>query len=352
MFVIPAAGAAPTPQPSAPAPAPAPAPPPPSGGLELDLAPEPEPEPQPEPEFDEHEPEPEPEPRRGRRRGGEKKRRRKPPSRDESRSRGSVQVFEALKCGVVDFKNNALFCLLAMLIFEVLTTVVGVVVGIGAGLVVGIVVGTTGSLPGLVIVVLGAVAIGMAVVAYLLQGLFAFWLACAREEEASLGLLFSPPLAGGISGAMVQVAISIAYLGLCFGIGWFVNTVGSVPGAIVGFVLFFTCCCLLVLISGIAQIYIVDRGHDFANALGAAIEAVMSHKAKLLGYAAICLGAVFLVLLVVGFVLSVLGISPDPLDPAFGKIVLSALIQSAVSLSLVSIMGTSLTHVYLQLSGR
>jgi hypothetical protein len=261
---------------------------------------------------------------------------------------GAVQVFAALKAGALDFKNNALFCLLAIVIVEVATTVVAVLGGVGGGFVAGL----TGSIPGAIIAALLAIAFTMSAVAYLLQGLFAFWLACARDEKVSLRLLFSPPLAGGLSGAMVQVMVMVAYVGLSIGIGFLINRFGSLPVAIAGSLLFFTICCLLVLISGFAQVYIVDQGLSSSAALGAATHAVTSAKAKLLGYAAICVGVVFVVTLIVGVVLSVVGLSPKPINPSFGKLVVCTLIQAGVSLALFSVVGTSFTRIYLQLSGR
>ena len=52
----------------------------------------------------------------------------------------------------------------------------------------------------------------------------------------------------------------------------------------------------------------------------------------------------------VGVGLKVTGIGPDPMAPALGKIILSTLIQGGVGIAFMSILGTSLTRIYLQLS--
>ncbi|MBL4846757.1 MAG: hypothetical protein JKY65_14640 [Planctomycetes bacterium] len=273
--------------------------------------------------------------------------------RSQGRSRtarggGQVQVFAALREGISDFANNALFCCIALVIFQAATTIAAVITGFGAVIFAGMV----GSLPGVVIAALGSVVVTLVVVTYLLQGLFAFWLACARDEKPSLILLFTQPISGAISGFAVQVVITIAYIGLSFAIGLMINTMGSLVGVVLGLLLFFLFCCLLVLISGLAQIYIVDQRLGFGQAISAASASVSANTGKLLGYTAICLGAWFVAALIVSVGLGVSGIAPDPGQPAFGKILLSGLIQSAVSLAFLSVLGTSLTRIYLQISGR
>lgn len=283
---------------------------------------------------------PPPEPSRGGRRGRSRSR--------AAQGGGQVQVFAALREGISDFANNALFCCIAIVIFQFATSIVALVGAFGGSVVAGL----SGSLPGAVIGILGGVVVTLVVVTYLLQGLFAFWLACARDEGPSLVLLFTQPLSGAISGFAVQVVVTIAYIGLSFAVAFMIQTMGNLPGVILGLGLFFVFCCLLVLISGLAQIFIVDQKLGFGQALSAASASVSANSAKLLGYTAICLGTWFVVAIVVGVGLNVLGISPDPLQPAFGKIILSTLIQGAASIAFISVLGTSLTRIYLQLSGR
>ena len=382
-IVIPSQSTAALPPQPAQAPAPAPA-------STLDLAPEPEPERAPEPEFAEPEEEDEP-PRRGKRkvrRQGQARSKKgggggaakiecvfcfsqipasaeacpscgmdldvyAPPARGSrggrkraTRGGGQVRIFEALRAGFADFVNNALFCSIGIVVFQVSTLIVTIVCAFAGGLFAGMV----GSIAGVVIAVLVSVMVTMIVVTYLLQGLFAFWLACARDEEPRLSLLFSQPLSGGVSGFGVQVVVFIAYIGLSFGIAFMIKTLGGVAGAVMGLLLFFLICCLLVLICGLAQIYIVDQRLGFSEALSAASAAVTGATPKLLGYAALCLGAQFGLALVVGVGLKVTGIGPDPMAPALGKIILSTLIQGGVGIAFMSILGTSLTRIYLQLS--
>lgn len=281
-----------------------------------------------------------------------------PPSRGRGRGRArargavSVRIFEALEGGFSDFVNNALVCVLAVVIFQI-----GAAVASGvAGAVGALVAGVLASIPGLVIGVLIAIVISMVAISYLLQGLCALWLACARDEEVGLGLLFRQPLSKAISGFAVQVVITIAYVGLCVGIGAFASmlakAVGPLVGVICALILFFVICCLLVLMAGISQIYIADQGLGAGAALAAANAAVSAAAGNLIAYAALCVGALFFVSALVGGGLYALGIAPDPLAPSPGKLLLCALIEGGASLAFLSVMGSSLTRIYLQLIER
>lgn len=252
---------------------------------------------------------------------------------------GALRVLPALSGAVGDVLGNLPVCLAAVFLFQV-------AVGIAAYAVFRVSIGIA-STPGLflILMLIGQTLI-MAVASYFLQGLNSIWLALARKEKASLGQLVERSPLDGVTGALVAIA-----LGLLWFVGVFALVAviqGSRSGkAIIGSaILIFEGSCLFMLVSGFAQVYIVDQAQDFMGSLKAAGGLVTSAWAKMLGYAMFCLGAYVFTSIAVAVLLSMFGFNPR--RPSLVSLLVNVLVSFSANAGIISVIGSSMVRLYLQ----